>query len=132
MTFLTFPEAVGIMAGTQVASRLYHRVGPRRLVAAGQFTVAVALVALSFVVSSIIPPVVLMVVLGTGQAHTFMPTPASAFDTVAPEHTGAATALYSATMQVGSAVLVAVAVTVVATVGVGATEATALPASAGR
>ena len=89
------------------------------------------LVALSFVMSSSIAPVVpvvLMFVLGTGQAHTFMPTQASAFDTVAPEHTGAATALYNATRQVGSAVGVAVAATIIATVGVGATEPTALPA----
>ena len=47
---------------------------------------------------------------------------------MAPEYTGAATALYNATRQVGSAVGVAVAATVIATVGVGATEATALPA----
>jgi len=128
---LTFPEAIGIMVGTQVASRLYRRVGPRRLVAAGQFTVAAVLVTLSLVMSSSIPPVVpmlLMFVLGIGQAHTFMPTQASAFDTVAPEYTGAATALYNATRQVGSAVGVAVAATVIATVGVGATEAGALPA----
>jgi MFS family permease len=46
---LTFPEAIGIMVGTQIASRLYRRVGPRRLVAAGQFTVAVVLITLSFV-----------------------------------------------------------------------------------
>ena len=33
---MTFPEAIGIMVGTQVAARLYRRVGPRRLIAAGQ------------------------------------------------------------------------------------------------
>jgi Na+/melibiose symporter-like transporter len=70
--------------------------------------------------SSSIPavvPVCLMLILGFGQAHTFMPTQAAAFDTVAPEHTGAATALYNATRRVGSAVGVAVAATVIATVG---------------
>jgi hypothetical protein len=64
-----------------------------------------------------------MLILGFGQAHTFMPTQAAAFDTVAPEHTGAATALYNATRQVGSAVGVAVAATVIATIGFDATAA---------
>jgi len=117
---LTFPEAIGIMVGTQVAARNYRRIGPRRLIAAGQCTVAAALLTLAFVMSSSIPavvPVCLMLILGFGQAHTFMPTQAAAFDTVAPEHTGAATALYNATRQVGSAVGVAVAATVIATVG---------------
>ena len=77
--------------------------------------------------SSTIPPVLpvlLMLLLGFGQAHTFMPTQAAAFDTVAPEHTGAATALYNATRQVGSAVGVAVAATVIATIGISAAAAT--------
>ncbi len=117
---LTFPEAIGIMVGTQVAARNYRRVGPRRLIAAGQCTVAAALLTLAFVMSSTIPavvPVCLMLILGFGQAHTFMPTQAAAFDTVVPEQTGAATALYNATRQVGSAVGVAVAATVIATIG---------------
>jgi EmrB/QacA subfamily drug resistance transporter len=120
---LTFPEAIGIMIGTQLAARLYRRVGPRRLIAAGQATVAVVLVALALVVSSTVPAavlVLLMLLLGVGQAHTFMPTQASAFDTVAQENTGAATALYNATRQVGAAVGVAAAATVIATIGIGA------------
>ncbi len=124
---MTFPEAIGIMVGTQVAARMYQRVGPRRLIAAGQALVAAVLLSLAFVMSSTIPvvvPVALMLLLGFGQAHTFMPTQAAAFDTVAPEHTGAATALYNATRQVGSAVGVAVAATVIATIGISATSAT--------
>jgi EmrB/QacA subfamily drug resistance transporter len=120
---MTFPEAIGIMVGTQVAARLYRRVGPRRLIAAGQALVAAVLLCLAFVLSSTVPPAVpiaLMLCLGFGQAHTFMPTQAAAFDTVAPEHTGAATALYNATRQAGSAVGVAIAATVIATVGLGA------------
>jgi MFS family permease len=118
---LTFPEAIGIMLGTQVAARLYPRIGPRRLIAGGQCLVAVALLCLAYLVTSSIPtvvPVTLMLVLGFGQAHTFMPTQASAFDTVPADNTGAATALYNATRQVGSAVGVAVAATVIATIGI--------------
>lgn len=119
---LTFPEAIGIMLGTQVAARLYRRVGPRRLIAAGQATVALVLLTLALVVSSAPSAavlVMLMLVLGIGQSHTFMPTQASAFDTIAHENTGAATALYNATRQVGAAVGVAVAATVIATFGLG-------------
>ncbi len=122
---LTFPEAIGIMIGTQIAARLYRRIGPRRLIAAGQATVAVVLVTLALVVSSTVPAavlVLLMLLLGVGQSHTFMPTQASAFDTVAPENTGAATALYNATRQVGAAVGVAAAATVIATIGIGGTN----------
>ena len=64
---LTFPEAIGIMVGTQIAARFYGRVGPRRLIAAGQATVAIALLCLAFVMSSTISPVVpvaLMLLLG--------------------------------------------------------------------
>ncbi len=54
---MTFPEAIGIMIGTQVAARLYPRVGPRRLIAAGQALVATVLLCLAFVMSTTIPPV---------------------------------------------------------------------------
>ena len=128
---LTFPEAIGIMIGTQVAARIYRPVGPRRLIAAGQLTVAIALLGLALVMSAGIAPVVpvlLMLLLGLGQSFTFMPTQASAFDTVAQHHTGAATALFNATRQVGSAIGVAVAATVIATIALdGAAQAAALP-----
>ena len=130
---LTFPEAIGIMIGTQIAARSYRAVGPRRLIAAGQLTVAAVLVSLGLVMSSTIPvavPVALMLLLGFGQSFTFMPTQASAFDTVAQQQTGAATALFNATRQVGSAIGVAVAATVIATLALDATSSAAdsLPA----
>jgi hypothetical protein len=37
---LTFPEAIGVMVGSQIVSRLYRRVGPRRLISGGATTVA--------------------------------------------------------------------------------------------
>ncbi|MDQ1695979.1 MAG: hypothetical protein QOJ03_1332, partial [Frankiaceae bacterium] len=39
----TFPQALGVMAGAQVASRLYPRIGPRRLIGVGLCAVAVCL-----------------------------------------------------------------------------------------
>ena len=119
---MTFPEAIGIMVGTQVAARLYPRVGPRRLIAAGQAPVAAALLTLAFVMSSTHP--------GGGAglpdaaaglrpgAHLHADPGRRRSTPSLPEHTGAATALYNATRQVGSAVGVAVAATVIATIGV--------------
>lgn len=116
---LTFPEALGIMTGTQIAARLYRRVGPRGLIGTGQAVVTVMLLSLALVLQPSSPwfvPVGLMFVLGIGQAHTFMPAQAAAFDTVPRAHTGEATSLYNATRQAGSALGVALAATVIASV----------------
>src|SRR5207249_4672412 len=37
----TFPEALGVMLGAQVATRIYPRLGPRRIIAAGLTSTAV-------------------------------------------------------------------------------------------
>lgn len=123
---LTFPEAIGIMVGTQIAARLYPRVGPRGLVAGGQTLVTAMLVGLALLLhpgTSDVVPVVLMFFLGIGQAHTFMPIQAAAFDAVPRARTGEATSLYNATRQAGGAIGVALAATVIAAVGVGTAAA---------
>ncbi len=126
---LTFPEALGIMIGTQIASRLYPRVGPRRLIAAGQGLVCVILVSIAWVTSAATPAwlqVTLMVLLGLGQSHTFMPIQAAAFDTVPRSKVGAGTALYNATRQAGAALGVAFAATTIGLIGVGSSPEGAL------
>lgn len=126
---LTFPEAAGVLIGTQIAGRIYPRVGPRRLLAAGQLTVTGVLVLLAFTMTAqttAAVPVTLMVTLGIGQAFSFLPIQAAGFDTVPPRRTGQASALYSATRQAGSAIGVAVAATVITTVSAGASPTTAV------
>ena len=121
---LTFPEAIGVMIGTQIAARLYSGVGPRGLVTAGQLTVTGMLCAIALLVHEGTPsivPVAIMFVMGIGQSHTFMPVQAAAFDTVPRLRTGEATSLYNATRQAGGAIGVALAATVIAAVGVAAT-----------
>lgn len=116
---LTFPEAIGIMVGTQIAARLYRRAGPRGLIGSGQALVTVMLACLALLLQPTTPPflpMLLMFVLGIGQAHTFMPAQAAAFDTVPRVRTGEATALYNATRQAGAAIGVAMAATVIAAV----------------
>jgi len=117
---LTFPEAIGVMVGTQIAARLYSRVGPRGLVATGQALVTAMLCGIALLVRAGTPdivPVLIMFVVGIGQAHTFMPTQAAAFDSVPKLRTGEATSLYNATRQAGGAIGVALAATVIAAVG---------------
>lgn len=112
---MTFPEAIGVMLGTQIAARYYARIGPRAQIAAGQLVNAGVLCTIALILTADTPVIVavaLMFVLGIGQAHTFMPTQAAAFDTVPKRYTGEGTSLYNAFRQAGSAIGVALAATV--------------------
>lgn len=118
---LTFPEAIGVMVGTQIAARFYSRIGPRTQIAGGQLVTSSMLVVIALVVradTALAVPIILMFVIGIGQAHTFMPTQAAAFDTVPRRYTGEGTSLYNAFRQAGSAMGVALAATVLSAVGV--------------
>jgi MFS family permease len=116
----TFPEALGIMVGAQIAARLYHHIGPRRLMAGGMVGVAftVSLMALVPFTASLWVMRVLMVLLGLSQAHVFTPAQAAAFATVSPALTGRASGLFNAGRQLGAAVGVALLSTIISAVGV--------------
>jgi MFS family permease len=116
----TFPEAIGIAVGVQIAARLYPYVGPRRLMAAGLLGVAASLSCMALVPFSASLWVMraLMVTLGLSQAHVFTPAQAAAFATISPASTGRASGFYNAGRQLGGAVGVAVLSTVISAVGV--------------
>jgi EmrB/QacA subfamily drug resistance transporter len=116
----TFPEAIGILVGAQVAARIYPRIGPRRLMAGGLVGVAVSvgLMALVPFTASLWVMRGLMVTLGLSQAHVFTPAQAAAFATISPSATGRASGLFNAGRQLGGAVGVAALSTVIASVGV--------------
>jgi EmrB/QacA subfamily drug resistance transporter len=119
----TFPEAIGVMMGAQLASRLlYPRLGPRRLIASGLTGVAasIALLALMTAHSSLWWARLLMFTLGLAMAQVFVPTQAAAFATISPSATGRASTMFNAVRQLGGAVGVAVLTTVI--VGIGATH----------
>ncbi len=116
----TFPEALGIMAGSQVAGRLYPRYGPRRLMTTGLVGVAATLALIATVpfTASLWLMRGYMLLLGLAQAHVFMPAQAAAFATVSPAATGRASTMFSAGRQLGGAVGVAVLSTVISAIGV--------------
>jgi len=116
----TFPEAVGVMLGAQLASRvLYPRLGPRRHIAAGLTGVAVSIGLLSLLgaQSSLWWARLLMFALGFAMAQVFVPTQAAAFATITPAATGRASTMFNAVRQLGGAIGVALLTTVIVLIG---------------
>jgi EmrB/QacA subfamily drug resistance transporter len=116
----TFPEAVGVMFGAQVASRvLYPRLGPRRHIALGLAgsAISIGLLALLGAHSSLWWPRLLMFTLGLAIAQVFVPTQAAAFATITPTATGRASTMFNALRQLGGAIGVALLTTVITSIG---------------
>ncbi len=116
----TFPEALGVMAGAQIITRiLYPRFGPRRIMVGGLFLLAVALGLLALVGTGTNLWLVRvdLFVCGYSMAHVFIPAQAAGFATISPADTARASTLFNALRQLGSAVGVALLSTVVAEVG---------------
>ncbi|HUB37990.1 MAG TPA: MDR family MFS transporter [Streptosporangiaceae bacterium] len=115
-----FPEAFGVMAGAQLASRfLYPRLGPRRHITIGLFGVAasIALLAVLGPTTSLWWARLLMFALGLSMGQVFVPVQAAAFATISPAATGRASTLFNAVRQFGGAVGVAVLTTAIVLVG---------------
>jgi EmrB/QacA subfamily drug resistance transporter len=117
-----FPSALGVMAGSQVVTRvLYWRVGPRRLIAAGLPVVAAAAALMAQVGAgtSLWLVRLIMVALGLGVSLVFIPNQAASMATITKAETGRASAIFNAGKQLGGAVGVALLSTVLAAVGPG-------------
>jgi EmrB/QacA subfamily drug resistance transporter len=115
-----FPEAFGVMAGAQLASRfLYPRLGPRRHITIGLLGVAasIALLAVLGPATSLWWARLLMFALGLSMGQVFVPVQAAAFATITPAATGRASTLFNAVRQFGGAVGVAVLTTAIVLVG---------------
>jgi len=122
----TFPEALGVMAGAQLASRaLYPVLGPRRNIALGLLgvTVSIGLMSLVGEQTSLWWMRLLMFCLGVAMGQVFVPAQAAAFATISPEATGRASTLFNVVRQLGSAIGVAIFTTAI--VAVGATQTVA-------
>ncbi len=116
----TFPEALGVMAGAQLASRfIYPAVGPRRHIAAGLVGMGVTLCLMAWAASSTDLWWMrgLMFLLGLCMAQIMVPAQAAAFATITPAATGKASTLFNAIRQLGGALGVALFTTVIVAVG---------------
>jgi EmrB/QacA subfamily drug resistance transporter len=116
----TFPEALGVMGGAQLASRVvYPRLGPRRHITIGLTGTAasIGLLALLGPQTSLWWPRLLMLTLGLSMAQVFVPVQAASFATITPAATGRAATMFNAVRQLGGAVGVAVLTTVIVLVG---------------
>ena len=116
----TFPEAVGVLISTQIVTRLYPSVGPRRLLAFGLTAVAIFMTAMSFIGQStdLWLMRVLIFFIGAGMAFAFIPVQAAAFATISSAETGHASALFNAQRQIGASLGVALLSTVLSAVGI--------------
>jgi MFS family permease len=116
----TFPEALGVMAGAQLASRaLYPVLGPRRNITLGLLgvTVSIGLMSLVGAHTSLWWMRLLMFCLGVAMGQVFVPAQAAAFATISAEATGRASTMFNVIRQLGSAIGVAVFTTVIVAVG---------------
>ncbi len=116
----TFPEALGVMIGAQFATRIYARLGPRRLIVGGLTSLAVVIMTFTLVGFDTNLWLVRLAMFGLGLAisHVFVPSQAAAFATISQAATGRASTLFNTARQVGGAVGVAVLTTVISAVGV--------------
>ena len=115
----TFPEAIGVMVGAQVAARVYAHLGPRRVIAAGLLGVSgvTALMSLAGHGTTLWYMRGLLLLLGFSIAHVMVPSQAAAFATISPASTGRASGFFNATRQLSSALGVAILTTVFAAAG---------------
>ncbi|MGE4427191.1 MAG: DHA2 family efflux MFS transporter permease subunit [Solirubrobacteraceae bacterium] len=123
---LTFPEAIGVMIGAQVVTRLYPVVGPRRLMAVGAIVVGAMAILLTTTdgQTSHVFVVTTMLVLGFAMSWVFISMQSAAFATTSAADTGQASGMFNALRQTAAAVGVATLATVISVSG--PTDATAV------
>ncbi len=116
---LTFPEAIGVMVGSQLVTRLYPRIGPRRLMSVGALCVGAGALALTQVTGATPDALVVVLMFGIGLAMSavFMPINVVPFANISNAETGQATAIFNALRQTGAAIGVALLATTIALVG---------------
>jgi EmrB/QacA subfamily drug resistance transporter len=116
---LTFPEAFGVMITSQIVSRIYPKVGPRRLMSVGLAGIAASALMLSFTDQHTSPAIFVAILFFTGVALAFnmIPMQAAAFAKTKPEDSASASTLFSTQRQLGSALGIALLSTVIAAAG---------------
>lgn len=105
----TFPQALGVIASSQIVGRLYHRVGPRRLITFGMLGMALVTLPLAFLTLGTSLWLIRLVMFSRGiaMAFAFVPMQAATYANIEPVDTGRASAIYSTQRQVAAALGVA-------------------------
>jgi EmrB/QacA subfamily drug resistance transporter len=113
----TFPQAIGVIVSSQLVGRLYHRVGPRRLVFSGMVGMSAVTMMLAFVGLGTDLWLIRVIMFGRGicMAFAFVPLQAATYANITPADTGRASAIYSTVRQVSAALGVATLTTVLLT-----------------
>jgi EmrB/QacA subfamily drug resistance transporter len=121
-----WPEAFGVMTGSQLASRvLYRRLGPRLHLTVGVAgsSLFIALLSSLDAHSSIWHAWMIMYLTGFAVGQVFVATQAAAFATISSADSGRAATLFNAGRRLGGAIGVAVATTTIVLVSEGARAA---------
>jgi EmrB/QacA subfamily drug resistance transporter len=115
----TFPEAVGVLVSTQIVTRIYPSIGPRRLIVGGLSGVAVVMALLCLIGQDTTLWLMraLMFLTGAGMAFSFTSVQAASFATISSAETGHASALFNAQRQIGASLGVALLSCVLSAVG---------------
>ncbi len=115
-----FPEAFGVMAGAQLASRVFYPwLGPRKHVLVGLCGTAISIGLLGALGPGTSPwwARLLLVTLGLSMGNIFVPLQAAGFATITPAATGRASTMFNAVRQLGGAIGVAILTTAIVAVG---------------
>jgi EmrB/QacA subfamily drug resistance transporter len=127
---VTFPQAIGILISSQIAGRIYGRVGPRRLVTGGMAWAAISVA--SFTTLGLDTNLWLVRALvfarGLGMGFTFVAVQAASYARIAPSDNGRASAIFATQRQMS----VSIGVALMATVLSGFTSLTAVPSDPQR
>jgi EmrB/QacA subfamily drug resistance transporter len=110
----TFPEALGVLASTQLVAKLYPIIGPRKLISGGLCFVTAMLVCFSLCSSATNLWIVrlLMFGIGAGMATQIIGLQAAAYAGIPPSKNGHASAIFATQNRVGSALSIAILGTV--------------------
>jgi MFS family permease len=130
----TFPEAVGVVIGSQLASRLlYRRLRPRRHLMLGTAgtSAAIALMSLWRQDTNLWLVRLLLFFLGLAVGQVFVGTQSVSFATVTSASSGRASTLFNVGRRLGGALGVAVATTVLVTAAGGTVGAGGAPDMSG-
>jgi MFS family permease len=110
----TFPQAVGVIIASQFVGKLYHTVGPRRLVTFGLIMVTLSSAPYLFVDLDTSAWTIrgLMLLRGISMSFSFVPLQASTYANIAKPDTGRASAIFSTQRQASAALGVAILSTI--------------------